>query len=94
MQTIIFGKEIKYEVFGFDLGNTTNSSESNSFCTLATTTCTVKYEKRLTGGKQCVENCGCLGAAWQNNQQAMCNALGDCGVKTNYLGVKGFNEWD
>jgi hypothetical protein len=22
MQTIIFGKEIKYEVFGFDLGNT------------------------------------------------------------------------
>jgi len=69
-----------------------NGTNTNSFCSLATTTCTVKYEKKLTGGKECVENCECLGAAWTNNQKATCNAVGDCGVNTNYLGVRGFND--
>jgi len=78
---------------GFDLG--TNSSESNSICSLATTTCTIKYEKKLVGEKKCVENCECAGggAAWKSNMQSVCNSLGDCGVKTNYLGVTGFNKW-
>jgi hypothetical protein len=77
---------------GFDLSG--NSTESNSFCSLATTTCVVKYEKNLLGKKKCVENCDCLGAAWLSNQKGLCTALGDCGVKTNYLGVKGYNDWD
>ncbi len=67
-------------------------SDSNSFCAAATTTCTIKYEQGLTGGKKCVENCDCIGDAWNNTQKQICSALGDCGVKTNYLGVKGFND--
>lgn len=77
---------------GFDLRGD-NSTNANSFCTLATTTCPVKYEKDLFGKKKCVENCHCAGEGWQSNMQTMCNALGDCGESVNYLGVKGFNEW-
>ena len=77
---------------GFDLTQV-NATEANSFCTLATTTCTVKREKDLLGKEKIIEGEYCLGATWENNQQALCNTLGDCGVKKNYLGITGFNEW-
>lgn len=67
-------------------------SEANSFCALATSTCVVKYEKDLLGKKKCVENCECLSSSWMSNQEAVCKSLGDCGLKTNFLGIKGFND--
>jgi len=40
-------------------------------------------------GKECLE-----GNDWGEEKENMCVALGDCGVKTNYLGQSGFNIWD
>ena len=40
-------------------------------------------------------NCECLeGGSWIEGRENMCLALGDCGIKTNYLGQSGFNTWD
>jgi len=71
----------------------TTTTDTSSSCSLATGTCTVKYEKKIGGSKKCIENCECLDAAWNNSMKNFCVSLGDCGEKTNYLGVVGFNKW-
>ncbi len=73
---------------GFDFWETGNDAES--LCQSASTQCIVEYEKGLTGGKKCVENCECIGQGWQNQMNQLCISLGDCGSKTNYIGVQGY----
>jgi len=70
---------------GFDFWTDNNAP----ICSQASTTCVVTYEKGLIGGKKCVDNCECLTDSWKEAQEKKCQALGDCGGKINYIGVKG-----
>jgi len=74
---------------GFDFWN--SEGDSQSICSSASATCTVKYEKGLAGGKKCVENCECIGQGWKDKQNQVCLSLGDCGSKTNFLGIQGYS---
>ncbi len=75
---------------GFDFWNT--EGDAQSLCSIASATCIVKYEKKIGGDWKCVENCHCLSSSWKEDMSKTCIALGDCGIKTNYLGKKGYNE--
>ncbi len=73
---------------GFNFWETEGDAES--LCSMATTQCIVKYEKKLGGDKECVENCECLAAGWEEDMNNICNSIGDCGDKKNYLGFEGY----
>lgn len=75
---------------GFDFWN--SEGDASQICSSASTTCTVKYEKKLLGGTECVENCECLEPEWEDSMKEMCVSLGDCGVETNYIGKAGYNK--
>jgi len=74
---------------GFDFWS--SEGDAQSLCAQANTECTVVFEKGLTGSEKCVENCECLGQGWKDKMNNMCIAIGDCGVKVNYLGAQGYN---
>ncbi len=59
---------------------------SEAQCKLGSQSCVVKYEKGLLGSKKCVENCECLTQAAKLKANQICNSLGDCGAKQNYIG--------
>ena len=61
-------------------------SSSASQCSLASQSCTVKYEKKIIGQKKCVENCFCLEPATAVVANAICTRVGDCGADFNYIG--------
>ncbi len=66
--------------------------DSKTICAQADSKCTVKYKKDIFGKLTCSENCECLTDAWRAKKLEVCNALGDCGSKTNYIGVAGFDN--
>ncbi len=68
--------------------------DTESICSKGKFTCVVEYEKKLTGSKKCVKNCECLEDSWEDNMNKICSSLGDCGVKTNYVGVMGYIDKD
>lgn len=70
------------------------SGKSESMCNQANAECIVKYEKKgfLGGEEKCIENCECLENGWEEKMNQQCVAIGDCGGKTNYLGVQGYNK--
>ena len=69
--------------------------DASQICGQASTECTVEYEEKLSEGeKKCVKNCECLDEEWEMEMALYCASLGDCGVKTNYQGAKGFNTVD
>ncbi|MBS3091931.1 hypothetical protein J4466_00775 [Candidatus Pacearchaeota archaeon] len=59
---------------------------SEAQCKLGSQSCVVKYEKKIIGQKKCVENCECLTQAAKLKANQICNSLGDCGAKMNYIG--------
>ena len=78
-------------------------SEGEGICAIANTECISTFEKGLLEGTwDCKGNCqccvdypnddydGCTGNEWAVNKINLCNALGDCGNKINYIGVKGY----
>jgi len=73
-------------------------SESSDVCSKANVECTITCEKSLSGKEECESSpSGCgdedgLSASWETKMNQVCGALGDCGVKKNYLGQAGFNE--
>lgn len=72
---------------GFDYSN----NEGAAICAQANAACPVTYEKGLVGGSwKCVEHCECLpGGELEAKRVALCNSLGDCGPKVNFVGVQG-----
>jgi len=71
--------------------------EGEELCSLADTTCIVKYEKGIIetwkGDKgSIVEGKECLQESWKKKQNEMCIALGDCGSSINYLEIKGYHS--
>jgi len=91
---------------GFDFYAEETSAEET--CALANTECVAKFERKFwdeltkKGKWRCVENChccindeeheGCTGNGWENYKENVCQALGDCGAKANYVGSKGYND--
>ncbi|MBI2044456.1 hypothetical protein HYT23_00195 [Candidatus Pacearchaeota archaeon] len=90
---------------GFDFWGSTEDvetvSEGEGICAISNTECVSTFTKGLTGGKwECQSNCGCClnddehegcdGDEWASNKVNLCNALGDCGNKINYIGNKGY----
>ncbi|MBS3089043.1 hypothetical protein J4402_04705 [Candidatus Pacearchaeota archaeon] len=65
--------------------------DSLGVCGQANAVCPVKYEKGLIGGEwECVEHCECLpGGELEQKRVQLCKSMGDCGPKTNYIGVSG-----
>jgi len=74
---------------GFDFWK---GGDSESICSIGSAQCVVKFEKKILGGKECVENCDCISDAWTAKMNNICIALGDCGSKTNYLGYAGYHD--
>jgi hypothetical protein len=71
-----------------------NSEDTSLRCALVSDQCEIKYEKKLGGKWKAVKNEECVaGHSWESNLQNLCSAVGDCGVKTNYIGEKGSNLW-
>ncbi|MFA4952961.1 MAG: hypothetical protein WC584_01955 [Candidatus Pacearchaeota archaeon] len=68
------------------------NSESDSVCSQASVQCTVQWEEGLMGKPTCVSGCECIVAGWEAQMNKACVALGDCGAKTNYIGVEGYND--
>ena len=66
--------------------------DAESVCGTATTQCVVTYEKKLTSGKECVDNCECMEKSWENAMNNLCISMGDCGSKKNYIGVEGYHK--
>jgi hypothetical protein len=65
--------------------------DADTLCKLANNQCVVEYEKGIFGSYECSKNCDCLEDSWQDEQNGLCVALGDCGSITNYIGREGFN---
>ncbi len=61
-------------------------------CSKASTTCIMKYEKKIGGKTKCVENCGCDDLSWGKDMNKICTALGDCGSSVNYIGKQGYHN--
>jgi hypothetical protein len=83
---------------GLDFWNSEGDAES--MCSLASTTCVVKYEKKIGGDRHCVDNCECINDdgdirnSWKTRLEELCVSLGDCGSKTNYIGDYGYYSWE
>ena len=78
---------------GFDFWQ--EGTDAESLCSLANSQCVVKSEKGLGGSWKVKENEHCLkdgDAGWEGGKIALCQSLGDCGWKINYIGEEGENE--
>ena len=74
---------------GFNFWEAT--SESDSLCSQANTQCVVTFTKKMGGEETCKDNCECLKPNWEEQMNKACISIGDCGSKTNYIGVQGYN---
>jgi len=63
--------------------------DAKAVCNVGSSRCQVKYSKGFTGGWDCDENCQCLTQTWLDQRGQVCQSLGDCGVKVNWVGQKG-----
>ncbi|MFH1326728.1 MAG: hypothetical protein ABIH59_01210 [archaeon] len=89
---------------GFNFWGGEDEEETENICSIANTECVARFEKSIldTGKWNCVENCHCCvndashekctGEDWIENKREICEALGDCGNKVNYIGEKGYNN--
>jgi len=66
--------------------------EARQICAIGNARCIVTFEKGLFGGEKCTGNCQCLTEQWEKDRGEICQALGDCGAKINWLGDKGYKD--
>ncbi len=67
-------------------------AESQGICSQANAKCVVTFEKSLTGGEKCVDNCECLDKDWELSRANICLNLGDCGPNINWAGEQGYKK--
>ncbi len=70
---------------GFDLTGQIGGETSKQICNIASQTCIVLYEKKISGW-ECVFNCDCETKKFGEQMNDLCISLGDCGAYVNYLG--------
>ena len=68
------------------------SSDASVVCGQASTQCVVTFEKGISGEKECKDNCQCLEDDWLDDRIGICESLGDCGSKTNFVGAEGYDK--
>src|SRR3989344_135621 len=67
-----------------------NEGEAQGICSVSNNQCIQKWEKGLIEDKECKgECCGDKKALWIQSQLTKCQAVSDCGAKTNFLGILG-----
>ncbi len=81
-----FGACVPNYAPGFDFWQ---EGAANQVCSMATQECIVTYTEKIGGGKKCEDNCWCLDSDIEEKFITGCSMLGDCGLKTNYLGAMG-----
>jgi hypothetical protein len=75
---------------GYDFWNVETQAEE--MCAKASVACEVTYEKGITGGWKCVDGCECIEDSWEAARNQICQGLGDCGVKVNFIGQEGWTN--
>src|SRR3989344_3186496 len=63
--------------------------ETKAICAQGNAQCLVTFKKGLFGGETCKSGCDCLTPDWEKQRIDVCNSLGDCGPKINWVGDKG-----
>ncbi len=71
---------------GFDLTNEGGGKNAELVCSMGTQTCTMIYEKKITGKWECEANCHCKSAVFTQQMNDLCISLGDCGGYVNIAG--------
>ncbi len=69
-----------------------SGSDAQNICAQGNAQCIVTFEKGLFGGETCKSNCDCLTSDWQKQRIQVCEALGDCGPKVNWIGQQGYGS--
>ncbi|MEK6899350.1 MAG: Yip1 family protein [Nanoarchaeota archaeon] len=92
IKTVDLGKGFKFDRCvpktppGFDLLANAGGEVSEGLCSLGTQTCTVVYQKSITGKWKCKQNCDCRKAKFTETMNNLCMSLGDCGASVNVAG--------
>ena len=83
---------------GFDFWS--EGEDTGNLCNYASDQCTITYERNLIAGGlfdtkwNIKKNGRCEpGGDWEEERQQLCLAVGDCGVKTNYISTYGNTFW-
>ncbi|MEK6859308.1 MAG: hypothetical protein AABX54_00695 [Nanoarchaeota archaeon] len=63
------------------------SGDAGGVCSLGNSIQIVEYSTNIFGSKTCKNNCDVLESAWANRMNEICTSLGDCGAKSNFVGV-------
>lgn len=66
--------------------------EAKNACAQGNYQCLVTFEKGLLGGESCVSGCECLDENWKQQRIALCQSIGDCGPKINFIGESGYKS--
>jgi hypothetical protein len=69
-----------------------SGDEAQNICFQGNAQCVVTFEKSLFGNEKCKTNCECLSDSWAKQRNDVCNSLGDCGSKINWLGDNGYKK--
>ncbi len=71
---------------GFSLTDERYQLTAKNTCGMASQTCTVVYQEKLTGGCEVVANENCLTEGFAIGMNDVCRKLGDCGGEVNVAG--------
>jgi hypothetical protein len=63
------------------------AGDAKAVCSLGNSKQTVTYSTDLFGNKKCKDNCEVLETSWASKLNEVCISLGDCGAKSNVVGV-------
>ncbi|MEK6849949.1 MAG: hypothetical protein AABX85_00045 [Nanoarchaeota archaeon] len=66
--------------------------EAKNICAQASVQCVVTFEVGLLGKEKCVSNCDCMTEDWKKQRIEICQSLGDCGPKVNWIGQEGYKS--
>ena len=69
-----------------------NGTSAKTSCSSGSYTCTVTMETDLFGGETCKSGCECLTNDWEKQRISICESMGDCGPKINWIGDPGYSK--
>ncbi|VVB78246.1 Uncharacterised protein [uncultured archaeon] len=64
-----------------------DEGDASSICGLGNSVQVVNYTTNIFGAKKCKDNCEVLETSWLYKMNSVCTSLGDCGAKSNFIGV-------
>ena len=64
-----------------------SEGDASKICSIGNSMQTLNYTTTIFGTKTCKDNCDVLTPKWVQKMNGVCSSLGDCGGKSNYIGV-------